>query len=214
MDKAKKDAAAELQAQADKEKNELASQQSLLQLSKDASTQLQSQLDSEKTRSTALQSQVDKDKAQLADMQTQINLANSGSSQLIRQLDQAKIQSMDLQARLQTAENDVAQLQPLLLKARHMPVTTSFEKVHGGRRFTLQIKNLYLQPLNVTVTVTGSGKESFAIQYNRRRRNAECRGAVRRRENRRRERRLRSGEFDRAVRKMPPKPSGQGPDVS
>jgi hypothetical protein len=91
-------------------------------------------------------------------MQTQINLANSGSSQLICQLDLAKIQSMDLQARLQTAENDVAQLQPMLLKARHMPVTTSFEKAHGGRRFTLQIKNLYLQPLNVTVTVNGSGK--------------------------------------------------------
>jgi hypothetical protein len=39
-----------------------------------------------------------------------------------------------------------------------MPVTTSFQKVHGGRRFILQIKNLYLQPLTVTVTVTGPGK--------------------------------------------------------
>jgi hypothetical protein len=62
---------------------------------------------------------------------------------------------MDLQARLQKAEADITQLQPLLLKARHMPVTTSLEKTHGGRRSTLHINNLYLQPVTVVITVSG-----------------------------------------------------------
>ena len=77
---------------------------------------------------------------------------------LAAQLDQAKIQSMDLQSRLQKAEGEIAELQPLLLKARHMPVTTSLEKVHGGRSFTLHINNLNVQPLSVNVSITGPDK--------------------------------------------------------
>ena len=39
-----------------------------------------------------------------------------------------------------------------------MPVTTSFEKIHGGRSFTLHISNLYLQPLSVDISITGPEK--------------------------------------------------------
>ena len=60
---------------------------------------------------------------------------------------------MDLQARLQKAEADLAQLQPMLLKTRHMPVTTSFEKENWGRGITLHVNNLNHQPLSVNVTV-------------------------------------------------------------
>ena len=63
---------------------------------------------------------------------------------------------MDLRGRLQKAESDLAQLQPLLLKARHLPITTSLEQAGGG--FTLHVANLNLQPLSVAVTTTGSGR--------------------------------------------------------
>jgi hypothetical protein len=76
---------------------------------------------------------------------------------MLTEMDQAKIQALDLQARLHKAEADIAQLQPMLLKARHMPVTATFEKTHGDR-FTLHINNLDRQPLTVSVTVANAGK--------------------------------------------------------
>ena len=39
-----------------------------------------------------------------------------------------------------------------------MPVTTSLEKVQGGRSFTLHINNLYLQPVSVDISITGADK--------------------------------------------------------
>ena len=151
-------ASAGLQSQLDNGKSKSADLQSQLDLSKDASVQLEAQLDKTKAQSAFVQSQLDSSKTQSAGLQSQLNDEISGSSQLLTQLDQAKIRSMDLQSRLQAAENDIAQLQPLLLKARHMPVTTSFESVHGGRSVTLHINNLYLQPVSVDVTITGSDK--------------------------------------------------------
>lgn len=153
-----KSASADLQSQLDKAKSQQAHLQAQLDLSKDASKDLQAQLDREKTQSTDLQAQLDKSKAQSADLQAQVTQGAAGSAQLLTQLDQEKIQSMDLQTRLQTAERDITQLQPLLLKARHMPVTTTFEKDRGGQNFTLHISNLYLQPLTVNTAITGSAR--------------------------------------------------------
>jgi hypothetical protein len=69
-----------------------------------------------------------------------------------------------LQSKLQKAESDLAKVQPLVLKARNMPVTTSFESSQWGSSFsthsgfTLRINNLNPQPLKVDITVTGAGK--------------------------------------------------------
>jgi septal ring factor EnvC (AmiA/AmiB activator) len=157
LDKAKTQSG-DLQAQLDKAKAQSTDLQAQLDQSKSAATQAQALLDKAKSQSVDLQAQLDKAKAQSADFESQLHQATAGSTQLLTQLDQAKIQTMDLQSRLQKAEGDLAQLQPMLLKARHMPVTTSLEKVHGGRNFTLHINNLYLQPLNLTIAITGAGK--------------------------------------------------------
>jgi multidrug efflux pump subunit AcrA (membrane-fusion protein) len=149
--------AADLQTQLDKSKAQATDLQSQLDLSKQSVTQVQAQLDKSKAQTADVQAQLDKAKAQSADLHTQLNQATSGSAQLLTQIDQEKIHSMDLQGRLDKAESDLAQLQPLLLKARHMPVTTSFEKTHGDH-FTLHINNLNPQPVTVNVTIAGSGK--------------------------------------------------------
>lgn len=119
---------------------------------------LQAQLEKGESRIVALQAEVDKAKAQASDLDNQLHQATAGSTQLLTQLDQAKIHSLDLESRLDKAESDIAQLQLLLLKARHMPITTSFETVHNGSSFTLHISNLYLQPLSVNLNIMDSNK--------------------------------------------------------
>ncbi len=71
---------------------------------------------------------------------------------------------MDLQSRLQKAESDIADLRPLAAKARHMPVSTSFDKSFWSSSFTLHITNFDPQPISVNITVSGPGKAALAIQ--------------------------------------------------
>lgn len=156
LDKAN-NAAADLKSQLDKANSKAAELQSQADAAKSAQSDTQAQLDRQKTLTGEVQAQLDKSKAQAADLQNQVNQATAGSTQLLTQLDQAKIQSMDMQARLQKAENDIAQLQPMLLKTRHMPVTTSFEKASWGHAYTLHINNLGQQPLSVNISIRSQG---------------------------------------------------------
>jgi septal ring factor EnvC (AmiA/AmiB activator) len=159
-------ATAQLQAQLDKAKSVQADLQSQLDQSRNAGTQLQSRLDSAKAESADRQSQLDKAKAQAEDLRSQITQAAAEKSRLVAQLDQATKQSADLQARLQKSEGYVAQIQPLLVRARHLPVRTSLEKVRGspfelvnGRTsFTLHINNPFLEPLSVDLTIVHGGR--------------------------------------------------------
>ncbi len=155
LDKAKGQAS-DLQSQLDQAKAHAADLQAQLDQTKQGTTQLQAQLDKSKADFADLQTKLNSSKAQAVDLQGQLSQANAGSAQMVTQLDQAKIQTMDLQARLQKAEADLSQLQPLLLRARHIPLTTSMEKTHGS--FTLHIKNLYLQPLGVDISISGPEK--------------------------------------------------------
>ena len=122
-----------------------------------AATQQQAQIDRDKAQQADLQSRLDKSDLQSAAFKSQLDEATAGSARMLTELDQTKIQALDLQARLQKAEGDIAQLQPMLLKARHMPVTTSFEKTRGDR-LTLHVNNLDQQPVTVSVTVDDAGK--------------------------------------------------------
>ena len=146
------------QAQLDAVKAQVIDLQTQLERAKASSSQTLSQLDNAKAQSVDLQSQLDKSKAQAAEFESQSKQASAGSYQLLSQINQDKIQVNDLQTRLQKAESDIAQLQPLLLKARHMPITTSFEHSHEAGDFTLHIKNLYLQPTSVHLTIAGNGR--------------------------------------------------------
>jgi multidrug efflux pump subunit AcrA (membrane-fusion protein) len=156
LDKAKA-STSDVQDQLTKAKALQVETQAKLDQSVDATQQVQAQLDKAKATAVEQQALLDKAKAQAADLQGQLSQANAGSTQLLSQLDQSKIQTMDLQARLQKAEGDLAQLQPMLLKAGRMPVTTSFEKGGWGRGLTLHINNLSQQALTVNISITGDG---------------------------------------------------------
>jgi len=155
LDQAKA-ATTDLQAQLDKANAQVTDAKAQLDLAREASARLQVVMDRAKVQLADLQSQLDKSKAQSADLLDQLGQATAGSAQMLTQLDQDKIQAMDLQSRLQKAESDIAQLQPLLLKAGHIPVTASFERFNGGRNFTLHINNLYPEPISVDVAVAGA----------------------------------------------------------
>ncbi len=150
-------AGADLKAQLEKEKSVSVDLQSQVDQGKSALADLQAQMDKARAQTTELQAQLDKSKAQSTDLQNQLTQAAAGSTQLLTQLDQAKIQSMDMQQRLQKAEADIAQLQPMLLKERHMPVATTFEKEHWGRGVTLHLNNLNEQPLSVNISIVSQG---------------------------------------------------------
>jgi peptidoglycan hydrolase CwlO-like protein len=145
----------EVQAQLQKSQAQAADLQTQLDKAKATGGDLQAQVDRDKAQQADLQAQLNKSQAQGADLQGQLNQATAGSRQLLTQLDQANIQSLDLRSRLQKAESDLAQLQPLLLKTRHLPVTTALERGQGG--YVLHVNNLYLQPLSVNVTSSGPG---------------------------------------------------------
>jgi septal ring factor EnvC (AmiA/AmiB activator) len=162
-----KAASSELQSQLDKAKVASGELQSQLDKAKGHEADLQSQLEkakADKAKAADLQSQLEKANAKSADLQNQLNQAAAGSAQLLAQLDQTKSQSSDLQSRLKRAEEALAKLEPLALKARNLPVTTSFESGQWGSSFathngfTLRINNLSPQPLKVDITVTGQGK--------------------------------------------------------
>jgi septal ring factor EnvC (AmiA/AmiB activator) len=156
LEKAKQ-SAADLQTQLTKAKGQVTDMQSQLDLANSKTTDLQNQVDRAKAQTAEVQGQLDKSKAQSADLQNQLAQTAAGSQQLLTQLDQAKIQAMDQDSKLQKAQADIAALQPMLLKVRHMPVTTSLEAAHWGKGATLRINNLDQQPLNVSVTVSGQG---------------------------------------------------------
>jgi uncharacterized membrane-anchored protein YhcB (DUF1043 family) len=147
---------ADLKAQLDKANTQLADEKSQSEQAKEALAPLQAQVDRAKVQMADLQTQLDKSKAQSAELLGQLHQATAGSDQMLTQLNQDRIESMDLQSRLHKAESDIAQLQPLLLKAGRIPVTASFEKLDGGRKFTLHINNLYPQPISVDVAVAGT----------------------------------------------------------
>jgi multidrug efflux pump subunit AcrA (membrane-fusion protein) len=156
-----------LQTQLEKAKAASGDLQAQLDKAKGQQADLLAQLDkakADKAKAADLQLQLDGAKAQSADLQGQLNKAAAGSAQMLAQLDQAKSQSLDLQSRLQKAEDALAKLQPLVLKARVMPVTTSFESGSWGSSFgmhngvTLRVNNVSPQPLKVDISITGQGK--------------------------------------------------------
>jgi hypothetical protein len=148
-----KAATAQVQSQLEKANIQIADAQAQLGQEKDATKQMQSLVDEEKSQVTDAQSQLKSARAQVTDLQTQVNDDAAGSAAL---LDQTKAQVGDLQAQVKKTQDSVDQLQSWFQANRHMPVTTSFEKVDGGRSFTLHVKNLYSRSLTVAIAVTGA----------------------------------------------------------
>ena len=159
LDKAKS-AQAELQAQVKAGEARQSDLQAQLDQARSSASDLNGQVEREKQRAAQLQAQLDKTNTRAADLESQVHSGNASAAQMTQQLDQDRIQAMDLQSRLQKAEADIAALQPMLLRARHMPISASFEKSGWGRGETLRITNLYQQPITVSVTVTGAASRA------------------------------------------------------
>ncbi len=153
--------AADLQLQLDKAKGLRLDLQAQLDRAQSRQSDLQAQL--EKVQAD-LRSQVDKANAQASEMraefQAKINSASEDSSGMRKALDQARSQAESLKSQLAKAQGDLAKLQPLAVKARAMPVVTTLEKNYWERAFTLHVKNMNPDPLQVSITVFGPGKPS------------------------------------------------------
>lgn len=151
--------ATELQLQLDSGKSLAADLQAQLGKAQARQSDLQTQL--EKVRGD-LRSQVDKANSQASELQAQfqakVKASDDASSGLRRELDQAKIQTENLKSQLARAQGELTKLQPLARAARAMPVATSFERNFWDRGFTLHVKNLNPDPLNVTITIGSSGR--------------------------------------------------------
>jgi len=142
-------------AQLDKANSLRADLQTQLDRAQTRQSALQSQL--EKTR-TELQAQVDKAKAQAADMQGEIARANDASTQTRRELDRVRAQADDLKSQLASSQAEVARLQPVVTKARILPIAATFEKGFFSRKFTMSVKNTGSEALKVTVASAGNDK--------------------------------------------------------
>ncbi len=154
-------ATVQLQAQLDKAKADQADLQAQLSQSRKDSSDLQSRIDAASAEAGNLRGQLEKAQAEAAGLKSQLAGSETEKSRLTGQLEQAKNLSADLQAKLQKSEGYITDVHPLLVRARHLPVRTSLEKVHGspfelvnGRSsFTLHINNLFLEPLEVDLTI-------------------------------------------------------------
>jgi chaperonin cofactor prefoldin len=154
-------ATVQLQAQIDMAKADQADLQAQLGQSRKASADLQSRIDAANAEAGDLRAQLAKALAEAGGLKSQLAGAETDKSRLAGQLEQAKSVSADLQAKLQKSEGYITDVHPLLVRARHLPVRTSLEKVHGspfelvnGRSsFTLHINNLFLEPLEVDLTI-------------------------------------------------------------
>ena len=146
-----------------------------LDRAKSQTTDLKAQLDKAQARQSDLQSQLERAQADLrvqaeqakaqvsemqAEFQAKIKSSDDALSGLRRELDQAKSQTEEMKAQLAKARGDLAKLQPLALKARALPLATSFEKNFWDRALTMHVKNLNPDPLTVRITVVGMGKAS------------------------------------------------------
>jgi hypothetical protein len=142
-----------VQSQLDKETTLAGDLQSQVVQAKADTARVQSLADDQNAHVTDIESQLKKTKAQVSDLQNQISDDAAGSSAV---LEQAKAQDADLQAQIKKANDNVERLQSWFLKERHLPVTTRFEKVEGGRSFTLHVTNLYVKPLDVSIAIAGA----------------------------------------------------------
>jgi septal ring factor EnvC (AmiA/AmiB activator) len=145
----------DLQQQLDKAKGLRTDLQAQVDKAQAQQSALQSQLD--KARAD-LQAQIDKSRTQASAMQAEISRAGDGSAELRRELVQVRAQADDLKSQLSASQAEVTRLQPLAQRAHILPVAASFEKSFWGGKYTMHVRNMNPEPLNVTVSVAGQDK--------------------------------------------------------
>jgi predicted nucleic acid-binding Zn-ribbon protein len=173
---AAKAAAADLRSQLDKAKTSCTDLQAQVDKAKGESAGLASEVEGAKAQGAkqvaAIQAQLEKANAREADLQGQLGQATAWSTQLQVQLGQAKSRSAFLETKLQKAEGDIAKLQTVAQKARHLPVTTFFDRNGAGftahSSYTMSINSLQTEPLKLDITVTNPQRtrtQSSTVEY-------------------------------------------------
>jgi septal ring factor EnvC (AmiA/AmiB activator) len=153
---AAKSQALALQAQLVSEQNQRTELESQLGVAKRQIAGFQAQASGDEVRRTNLESQLNSAKAQLAAAQAQVAADQGQRRDLQTQLDAAKAQLAGMQGDLSKAQGDLTRLHPLLVEARRIPITASFEKSYWDRGFTLHLGNTSTQALKVRIAISGS----------------------------------------------------------
>jgi uncharacterized protein YhaN len=154
-----------LQADLDKEKAEARDLQSKLTQATAASDQLRIQLDAANADGADLKARLEKAKDQTNSVRSELAAAQSEKAGLAGDLDREKTEAADLKAKLQKSEAYAAGIQPLVARARHLPIRISsdkvmgnpFELVSGHSSYTIHLANLSLEPVNVDLTIVTAG---------------------------------------------------------
>lgn len=155
---------ATLQTQADTTKAACTDLQSQLEKAKSEKAVVEAWLAKTKAENSKqvedMRAQIDKANAQCMDVQAQLAKAASDSALTAQQLEQAKGRCNELAAKLQKAEMDLAKVQPFIVKARQLPVTTACSRSSwaGGMStyaYTMQIHNQLPTPLKLAITIEG-----------------------------------------------------------
>jgi hypothetical protein len=131
----------------------------------DVRSSLQSKLDQARAQISDMQAEMTKDLVHQSDLQSQLEQAKAQlaraskeSAEIQSQLDQARSQASDSRAQLARAQVDLTRAHPLIVEARHLPLTTAFEKSFWDQGFMLHITNPGSTPLTVRVTFSGADK--------------------------------------------------------
>lgn len=154
-----------IQSDLDKAKSEAADLKSRLAQANAASDQLQAQVEAGHAEAAGLRGQIEKANSDANGLRAELASTQSQRTALEKRLELATAQGSDLQARLRKSEAYAASIQPLLARARHLPIHTSsekvlgspFELVNGRSSYTLHVSNLSLEPINVDLTIVTAG---------------------------------------------------------
>jgi hypothetical protein len=154
-----------LQSDLEKAKGEAADLKAKLIQADAASSQLRAQVEADSSEAAGLRGQIEKAKEDASGLRSELASTQSEKAGLAKELEQAKAQGSELQGRLEKSQAYVASIRPLLARARHLPIRTSYEKVlgspfelvNGRSSYTLHVNNLSLEPLGVDLTIVNAG---------------------------------------------------------
>ncbi|HEY1764633.1 MAG TPA: hypothetical protein VGF85_06895 [Opitutaceae bacterium] len=167
----------QLRSELDKANSNVADLRRQLDAGKTQEADITSRLDAAMAAQSALKSDLSKSHSDLTSqqriakdqqdaLQGQIQQATDETGSLQKQLDQLKSENSDLKSKLADAQSNVEKAQPPAPAKQQeaVPVTATFEKAFFGSRYTLHMKDVGHDTLDVTVSVDGAARPATKIQ--------------------------------------------------
>jgi chromosome segregation ATPase len=102
-----------------------------------------------------------------ANLRAEVAVLQQDNARLSADLDKARTSCTELSTRLGKAEGELAGVQPILARARQLPVATTVTRTatgaFSGHPYTLVVSNLQANPLRMQVTIEGAdGTRTFS----------------------------------------------------